>query len=222
MSLSDLLREGAGGLWEANFSHPFVRGIGDGSLAEEKFRFYLAQDYVYLKNFVRFFSLAAAKADGLETMGKFSSFVETTLNYEMDLHRSICADFGISAGELEATVPSPVCLGYTSYLLRVAYEGNLADIAAVLLPCEWGYFDIASRLLGRGLPAQRHYARWIETYASTEFEELVAWCRSLLDRLVPYADDASSTRLQAIFNNALGWEYMFWEMSWRMQTWPAA
>jgi len=220
MSLSELLREGAGGLWEANFNHPFVRGIGDGSLAEEKFRFYLAQDYVYLKDFVSFFSLAVAKADRLETMRKFSSFVETTLNYEMELHRSICADFGISAGELEATLPSPVCLGYTSYLLRTAYEGDLADIAAVLLPCEWGYFDIASRLLRRGLPAHHHYAKWIETYASTEFEELVAWCRDLLDRLVPGDDDPSLTHRQAAFNNALGWEYMFWEMSWHMQTWP--
>jgi thiaminase/transcriptional activator TenA len=222
MSASELLRGGAGGLWDANFNHPFVRGIGDGSLAADRFSFYLAQDYVYLKDFARFFSLAVAKGDDLEAMGKFSSFVETTLNYEMELHRSICADFGISAAELEATGPSPACLGYSSYLLRVAYEGGPAEIAAALLPCEWGYHDIAVRLMRRGLPQHKHYAKWIETYASGEFAEMVAWCRDLLDRLAAGLDEKRLARLQQIFNRALGWEYIFWEMSWRMETWPAA
>ena len=35
-------------IWEGYLKHPFVRGIADGSLEIQKFRFYLLQDYVYL------------------------------------------------------------------------------------------------------------------------------------------------------------------------------
>ena len=220
MSVAELLRAGSGDIWEANFNHPFVQGIGDGTLPEEKFRYYLAQDYVYLIDFARFLAIAVAKGGILEIMSKFSSFVETTLNLEMELHRSICADFGISAEELEKTVPAPTCLAYTSYLLRVAYEGDLTDIAAALLPCEWGYVDIGVRLRERGLPAQPHYARWIETYSCEEFLELTAWSRELLEELAAGAGRAKLGRLQEIFNRALGFEHMFWEMAWNLEEWP--
>ena len=33
-------------IWEGYHSHPFVRGIADGSLAQDKFIFYMLQDYV--------------------------------------------------------------------------------------------------------------------------------------------------------------------------------
>ena len=220
MSVSEQLKRGAGGLWEANFNHPFVRGIGDGTLAEEKFRFYLAQDYVYLVDLARFFALAVAKGADLEVMEKFSSFVEITLKTEMELHRSICADFGITASELEATQQAPTCLGYTSFLLRVAYEGDLTDIAAVLLPCEWGYVDIGVRLRERGLPDHKHYAKWIETYSSEEFRQLVDWSRELLEQLACGAGESRVARLQRMFSQALGWEYLFWQMSWNMEGWP--
>lgn len=35
-------------IWNGYLRHPFVRGIGDGTLDKEKFRFYLKQDYLYL------------------------------------------------------------------------------------------------------------------------------------------------------------------------------
>ena len=62
MASSDEFRSHAHAIWEASYAHPFVQGIGDGTLPEERFRYYLAQDYVYLIEFSRFFALAAAKA----------------------------------------------------------------------------------------------------------------------------------------------------------------
>ena len=39
MSFSAELREASAPAWEAMLRHPFVRGIGDGSLPAERFRF---------------------------------------------------------------------------------------------------------------------------------------------------------------------------------------
>ena len=45
--------------------HPFVQGLGDGTLPEAAFRHYLVQDYLFLIQFARAYGLAAYKADTL-------------------------------------------------------------------------------------------------------------------------------------------------------------
>jgi len=45
---TERLRQKAAGVWEAQHQHPFVRGIGDGTLSLERFKFWLRQDYVFL------------------------------------------------------------------------------------------------------------------------------------------------------------------------------
>ena len=62
MSRSDELRAAAAEVWEAQHAHPFVRGIGDGTLDEERFRFYVRQDYLFLIDYGRLLSLGAARA----------------------------------------------------------------------------------------------------------------------------------------------------------------
>ena len=52
-SFSEQLRAEAEPLWSSIFSQPFLREIKDGTLPLEKFRYYLAQDYLYLEGFAR-------------------------------------------------------------------------------------------------------------------------------------------------------------------------
>lgn len=220
-SFSAQLRDHAHDLWEAGFAHPFVQGIGRGDLDLGKFKFYLAQDYVYLIDYCRFFALGLAKAPQLETMRSLSGILDATLKTEMDLHRSLCAGFGISAEELEATRPAPECLGYTSYLLRTAHQGDTPDFFAALLPCMWGYHEIGTRLQQQGPPDVEHYRDWIATYASDEFGDLAAWCREWIDNNAGNWDSARKERLRQIFYESSLWEYKFWQMAWRGNTDPA-
>ena len=46
---TDELRLAAAPIWEADLKHPFVRGIADGTLPKENFKFYLIQDYLNKK-----------------------------------------------------------------------------------------------------------------------------------------------------------------------------
>jgi thiaminase/transcriptional activator TenA len=45
VSFSAELREPAAPVWEQHVAHPFVAGIGNGTLPEDKFRFYVRQEY---------------------------------------------------------------------------------------------------------------------------------------------------------------------------------
>jgi len=49
-------------IYGAILAHPFVRGLTDGSLSHESFRFYVVQDALYLREFARALSVAAARA----------------------------------------------------------------------------------------------------------------------------------------------------------------
>ena len=116
-SFSESLRDLAEPLWKTIHAHPFVTGIGDGSLPEDRFRFYMRQDYLFLIEYSRVTALAVAKAPHLEDMGRFADLLNATLNTEMDLHRGFAAKFGISAEEFETARHAPACRAYTDYLL---------------------------------------------------------------------------------------------------------
>lgn len=215
------VREKADPLWQAVLGHPFVRGIGDGTLSRDRFEFYLKQDYAYLIDFSRVFALAAAKAWTLGDMGTFATLLNVTLNTEMELHRKTCAAFGIPAGELEKTRKGMITTAYTDRLVRTCYEGSLSDIVAVLVPCACGYVEIARTLKSRGLPDDRFYRDWIETYSSREFREFADW---LIAKMNEHAGHASAQRKEywyRLYESSARLEYLFFDMSWKKEEWPS-
>ena len=50
---TDRLRQKAAAIWEVQHQYPFVRGIGEGTLDLERFKFWLRQDYVFLIEYAR-------------------------------------------------------------------------------------------------------------------------------------------------------------------------
>jgi thiaminase (transcriptional activator TenA) len=219
-AFSEQLRAAAAEIWEAQHAHPFVRGIGDGTLPVERFAHYVRQDYLFLIEYARMLALGAARADDVETMRRFADLAQAILGEEMELHRAFAREFGIAEAELEAERPAPATQAYTDFLVRTAALGDLAELAAALLPCMWGYAEIGQRLADAGTPADERYARWIDMYASQEFEDLAEWCRGLVDRLGASAGDEGRARMTRAFVTCSRYELAFWEMGWTLERWP--
>src|SRR6266481_6481804 len=93
-SFTHAIRAKAQAIWDRELKHPFVRGLGDGTLPIDRFRFYLAQDYLFLIEYSRVLALAAAKARDLQTIGVFTRLLDETLNTEMQMHRDYCHRLG--------------------------------------------------------------------------------------------------------------------------------
>lgn len=214
------VRAAADDIWEAQHRHPFVRGIGDATLDLERFRFWIRQDYLFLIEYSRLMSLAAARAPDLDTMTRFADLAHETLHTEMELHRSYSADLGIPAEALEHEVMAPTTRGYADFMLRTATTGDFSDLLAALLPCMWGFNEIGRRLADNGAPDVDHYRRWIEMYAGDEFTALVDWLRELTDRTGAKLPDAVRSRTQEIFLTSSRYELAFWEMAWTFESWP--
>lgn len=206
------LRLAAEPIWAAQHEHPFVRGIGDGTLDHGRFRHYVRQDYLFLIEYARLLALGCARAPALEEMTRFAELTQAVLTSELALHRSYAAAWGIDAAELDAARPTPTTRAYTDFLLRTASLGEYAELVAALLPCMWGYHEIAVRLAGRGLPADELYAQWIGEYAGSEFGALADWCRDLADDA---ADRGDRVRMTDAFLISSRHELAFWDASWR-------
>jgi thiaminase (transcriptional activator TenA) len=219
MALTDDLFAAARPLWEAQLAHPFVRGLGDGTLDEARFANWVRQDYLYLVDFARIFAWAVAKAERLESMGWYAKVLDLTLNTEMELHRRYAARFGISTETLEAERMWPTTRAYTDFLVRTAADGDMADLLAALLPCAWGYAYIGQALAARGVPEDARYAEWIDQYASDDFAAAAQWLREELDRVAGEVSTAKAARLTDIFLVSSRYEGRFWEMCWTGEEW---
>jgi thiaminase (transcriptional activator TenA) len=217
---TDHLRSLADPIWTAQHAHPFVCGIGDGTLSADRFTHWIRQDYLFLLEYCRLFGLAAARAPDFDTVARFADLLQGTARGEMELHRAYARECGIGDAELEATPMGPTTRAYTDFLLRVAATGDFAELAAALLPCMWGFSEIGQRLQARRIPSEPQYAKWIAMYAAAEFVELAAWCRGLVDRLAGEASPAQRERIAAAFLTSSRYEYLFWDASYRLEQWP--
>ena len=221
MPFSKTVRARAAETWKRELEHPFVRGLGDGTLAVDRFQFYLEQDYLFLIEYCRVFALASAKARDLETAGLFAGLLNDTLKTEMQLHRDYCQRLGIAEARLTNATAAPVTHGYTRHLLATAYEGPIAEIVAAVLPCQLGYVEIATALAkeGRG-DGNSFYAEWINTYTSKEFVEGAERLVRLVDELSEGLPSRDTERMAELFLTSSRYEYLFWEMAWTKATWP--
>jgi thiaminase (transcriptional activator TenA) len=203
-SVSSALRAAAAPVWDASLAHPFVRGLGDGSLDEAAFRYYIRQDYRFLIDYARLLSLGAARAPRVEWMRRFAGLASSVLETEMALHRAFAGRWGVSIAELESERVAPATAAYADFLLRVASLGDFGELCAAVAPCMWGYAEIGAALAASA--TSDRYAEWIDMYASTEFGELAAWSRSLLDEV-----DGDVERMTVAFVTSSEHELRFWD-----------
>lgn len=213
MAVSDELRRECAEVWELQHCHPFVIGIGDGTLDLDRFRFWVSQDYLFLIEYGRVLAFAAARAPDLPSMRRFAQLTHETLTTEMDLHRSYCAEFGFTAEELQTEPMARTTRGYSDFLVRMAAQADFASVLAALLPCMWGFSEIGQRLAERGRPPDPRYAAWIDMYASADFAALAQWCRDTTDRAGEDAGAQTREAMSQAFRTSSEYELAFWQMA---------
>jgi thiaminase/transcriptional activator TenA len=96
----------------------------------------------------------------------------------------------------------------------------MADLVAALLPCAWGYVYIAQELAKGKPPADQRYADWIAQYVSADFVQAAEWLKAEMNRLAEGATPPKRRRLMEIFEISSQYEWLFWEMCWKGETWP--
>ena len=202
-------------LWQANqdlseacLQHPFVRGIADGSLPQNNFAYYVAQDAFFLGAFARAYSIAAAKApdwEGFEILHNLGSGVLE----ELRLHQGYAAKWGVN---LRIAKPGIATRRYTDFLLATAWGSGVGLTAAAMTPCLLLYAFLGQELAKPNIP-EHAFSDWISTYSSLEFEILAKRLESFVDRYaVPLTPE-----IEATYRYAMVCEWDFFQAAWEIE-----
>jgi thiaminase/transcriptional activator TenA len=199
----------AAALWRANAdlaaaaaAHPFVRRLGDGTLAREQFQRYVAQDAYFLESFARAYALGLARCPDREGIWAFFELLAGVQD-ELRLHAGYAARWGVVSA---ATAPSEATLSYTDFLLATAATAGVGELCAAMAPCMRLYAHLGQALAPSGDRDDNPYAEWVRTYADPAFEALALRLEGLLDR---YALDGPTVR--AAYRRAMALELAFFE-----------
>ena len=196
---------------------PFIRALADGSLPEEAFAFYLAQDAAYLVEFSRALAMASALAPDRAAQSFFATSAHVALDVETDLHRRWLS---AHPAPPEAAAASPVTVAYTNHLLATGAAGSFGVLVAALLPCYWLYAHIGDALLRQAGNLDGHpYAAWIGTYADVGFQESARTACAIADAAAEVAP-AEDAAMLAAFDRSCLHEYLFFDQGISRPRWP--
>ena len=217
-NIFNLLKENHKDNWLLYTKHEFINKLSNDTLKEEKFLNYLIQDYLFLIQFSKAWSLAILKSDNLEEMKIAASTVNDLINFEMELHITLCANYGISKSDLENADEENANIAYTRYVLELGYSGDFLDLLSALAPCVLGYGEIGLNCQNSN-PKTLMYKKWIETYSSIEYQDVCKNVSGLIDQafLLRLGTNFENTykwkKVNQIFKKATLLEVDFWNMA---------
>lgn len=220
-STSRWLRDSCPSIWDSLHDHPFLRDMAAGTLALDRFRFYLEQDTMYLTEYAKCMALGAARATRVDEVAwlrdSMDNIVDNELPRNAELLQQIidlgAADRGGSRGM------APTTLAYTSFLTATAYRGDALDVMTVILPCAVSYREIALTLVDQIAPDSL-YTRWMEFFVGDYYGARITEMQAQLDELAADADPARLAVLGDRFATASRLEVAFWDMAYHCQQWP--
>lgn len=202
--------------------HPFVRALGDGTLAKKAFQSYILQDHFFLTAFSKAYSACLGKASDV-SQEVFQTVKEllASVHEELNLHHSYAQEWGV---QLDSThQPNVAVCNYTKFLLRLA-EGHqsLVEVMVAMAPCARLYGYLGCQLTrslhnshfatsaaagnGSGSGSDHPYSHWIRTYSSPSFCSMVAKQEAIINR---YGRQLPYESLRSLYCTAMRFEAQF-------------
>lgn len=199
----------AGGeTWRQILDLPFVRALGDGTLDEDLFSFYLDQDALYLRDYSRALATLSARADTAEAQVHWAAGAHEAIAAESQLHEGWLANRARLGG------PSPITMGYTNFLRASAAGDDYVVGAAAILPCYWLYEEVGAVLSSQN-HADHPYAEWLSMYGGEEFAADVARSLAEVERAFEAASPAQRVRAARAYLSACVYEREFFDQAHR-------
>ncbi|MCL6432092.1 MAG: thiaminase II [Anaerolineae bacterium] len=215
MRFVDSLWQEIGAIHGAIIAHPFNRELAEGVLSRERFEFYIQQDALYLADFGRALAIMAGRSHTAERALDFVRFAEGAVVVERALHASYFELFGIRE---PTTVQCPACFAYTNYLIATAATRSYEEGAAALLPCFWIYREVGRHIHREAVP-DNPYQKWIDTYASDDFDRIVERAIGIVEALAQETSELARRRMREAFVTSSRLEWMFWDAAYRLEAW---
>jgi thiaminase len=188
--------------WQAAIVHPFLAGVRDGSVPEDSFDRWLAQDYLFAQALVRAQSRITAGAPfadvGLLAGGVVATVGELGWFEEMAARRSVALDAPMH----------PANRAYCDFLLAVTFSAYPAQITAIWA-LERAYLE--SWEVAR--PGARPYREFVERWTTDGFRSYVGDLQAAVDRQLEASVGDPAREAEDAFLWVTHYERRFWDMA---------
>ncbi|MCV6597935.1 MAG: TenA family protein [Mangrovicoccus sp.] len=209
--------------WTAATQHDFTAALADGSLAPEKMRAYLEQDYLFVEGFVQLLAAAVSHAPSLEDALPGARFLGLIAGEENTYFERALAALG--ADPTVMARPAPVTRGFQDLMGTAARSGSYAKMLAVLVVAEWVYLDWAQPYEAKAGDLPFYFGEWITLHAGPGFEGVVAYLRGQFDAAFDAAAQGERAEIEQLFARAVALERGFFDAAysgnWAGQPVPA-
>jgi thiaminase/transcriptional activator TenA len=186
---------------------PFNLELATGTLDKNLFCYYIEQDIYYLLEFARAIALIAGRTQDTMMMSDFLEFSKYVLIAEQDIIHSYYIDLFKYKKTGEITI---ACFAYTNFLVRHAATSSIEVAVAAILPCFWIYREVGKHIYNNYLRNKNPYRKWIETYASPEFDIGVQKAITILDKYAESASKNTRNEMEQAFIHSSLMEWHFW------------
>ena len=135
----------------------------------------------------------------------------------MDVHKIYMKRLGITNEEIVSAKIALANQSYTSYMLDVAYKGDILDVLVAVLSCAWSYQMIGEHL--KTIPgALEHplYGEWVSGYSSEAYIQSVKDIMDAVDEIGADISPKKEVYIKEIMEKCSLYERDFWEMAYHM------
>lgn len=202
-------------IYQSILEMPFINEMAEGTLIQNKFQFYMAQDSLYLEHFGRALALIGAKAQNIEDALTYMRFAENAIVVENALHESYFTDFGV----LDKGIIQPACHHYVHFLKSTAALEPVEVAMAATLPCFWIYKNVGEHIYTNHQPDDNPYQKWIQTYGGEDFAIAVKNAIDICDKAAENTTDSIRKKMTEAFIAASRMEYEFWDAAYKLKVW---
>lgn len=202
-------------VWDACAETPFIRELQAGILPEEKFKQYMIQDSIYLKNYARIYGKAIYHSENLRDIQMYYSVLSMVTEEESAVRLAYLKRFGLTDDDIEKEEARAENRKYIEFLLKIADRGNIPEILMAALPCMVSYSYIFRKIAKMAGTADSKYFDFIADYAEDGYFESCKCLCGFAEQKCGGLPGKEKEKLGGIFESASLLELSFWEMAYK-------
>ena len=189
----------------------FINDLIKGTLSDERFKFYIIQDSLYIADYCKVLMKISEKLENPKHAETFKNFAEYGIEVEKALH-SIYLDGHVP---LKSEM-SETCELYSMFLFDTLNKNIEISLAAVL-PCFWIYQKVGDYIY-QNAEKDNKYKDWISTYSAPEFAETTKITMEICDEMAEKCEDEDILKkMTDAFYMATILEWKFWDSAYKLE-----
>lgn len=198
-------------IWDECIEQDFVQKLKKGTLEKSKFKNYMIQDSVYLKNYARMFGRAIYNAQTMAEIRMFYSVLNFANDVETQARLDFLKQYDIDEKAIEAATPLPANQAYIDYMMKQAKEGTNRHILMAILPCMLSYAYIFDKI-NQDPEKGETYQAFIDDYVEDEVGSDAKTWIAFAEKMCADSSEAEKQELAQIFKEGSYCELAFWQM----------